>query len=191
VYDVGAGGGVTELPGAQDYFLTTARLGFRCWSDKDLALAIGLWGDEKVTALIGGPFTTEMVKARLASEIAHMREYAVQYWPIFFLQSGEHAGCAGLRSYRVEERVYELGLHLRSKFWWQGFATEAGHAVIAHGFDDLRAEALFAGHNPANHMSRRLLLKLEFVYTRDELYPPTGLMHPSYILRKATRPGGV
>jgi [ribosomal protein S5]-alanine N-acetyltransferase len=173
------------------YLLMTARLGFRCWTENDLALATGLWGDERVTALIGGPFTTEMVQARLASEIAHMREYAVQYWPIFLLESGEHSGCAGLRPYRVEERVYELGVHLRPQFWGQGLATEAGRAVIAHGFDDLRAEALFAGHNPANYMSQRLLLKLGFVYTHDEFYPPTGLRHPSYILRKATRPRGV
>jgi Acetyltransferase (GNAT) domain len=100
------------------------------------------------------------------------------------------AGCAGLRPYRPEERVYELGVHLRPKFWGQGLATEAGHAVIARGFDDLRGEALFAGRNPANHLSERFLLKLGFVYTHDESYPPTGLMHPSYILRKATRPTG-
>jgi ribosomal-protein-alanine N-acetyltransferase len=170
------------------YLLMTGRLGFRCWNENDLPLAIGLWSDEKVTALIGGVFTTEMIRARLASEIAHMREHALQYWPIFLLESGEHAGCAGLRPYRVEKRVYELGVHLRPKFWGQGLATEAGHAVIAHGFDDLGAEALFAGHNPANHTSRKLLLKLGFVYTHDEFHPPTGLMHPSYILRKPERP---
>jgi len=173
------------------YHLMTGRLGFRCWEESDLALAIGLWGDEKVNALIGGPFTAEMVQARLAGEIAQMREHAVQYWPIFLLESGEHTGCAGLRPYRVEEGIYELGVHLRPKFWRQGLATEAGQAVIAHGFDDLQAEAVFAGHNPANHISKTLLLRLGFVYTHDEFYPPTGLLHPSYILRKATRTRGV
>jgi hypothetical protein len=42
--------------------------------------------------------------------------------------------------------------------------------------------ALFAGHNPANQASRELLARLGFRYTHDELYPPTGLMHPSYRL---------
>jgi RimJ/RimL family protein N-acetyltransferase len=172
------------------YFLRTVRLGFRCWNESDLALAAGLWGDESVTALIGGPFTAETVRARLVGEITQMREHSVQYWPIFLFESGEHAGCAGLRPYRVEEQVYEFGVHLRPKFWGQRLATEAGNAVIAHGFDALGANAIFAGHNPANHVSKGLLLKLGFVYTHDEFYPPTGLLHPSYILRKGTSPGG-
>jgi hypothetical protein len=35
----------------------TARLIFRTWDDEtDTALAAGLWGDSRVTELIGGPF---------------------------------------------------------------------------------------------------------------------------------------
>jgi [ribosomal protein S5]-alanine N-acetyltransferase len=133
--------------------------------------------------LIGGPFTAEAICARLADEIAQMNEQAVQYWPIFMLADGEHAGCAGLRPYRPQERIYELGVHLRPKFWGAGLATEAGRAVIAYGFDTLKADAIFAGHNPRNEMSRNFLLKLGFVHTHDEFYAPTGLIHPSYILR--------
>jgi [ribosomal protein S5]-alanine N-acetyltransferase len=55
--------------------------------------------------------------------------------------------------------------------------------VIEHAFKTLAASALFAGHNPNNHASRRLLEKLGFQYTHDELYRPTGLHHPSYLLR--------
>jgi RimJ/RimL family protein N-acetyltransferase len=47
----------------------------------------------------------------------------------------------------------------------------------------LAASALFAGHHPANRSSRDLLLKLGFRYTHDEYYAPTGLQHPSYLLR--------
>jgi len=35
-----------------DYFLTTARLGFRCWAPGDLPLARTLWGDPQVTKLM-------------------------------------------------------------------------------------------------------------------------------------------
>jgi ribosomal-protein-alanine N-acetyltransferase len=166
-----------------DYFLTSAHLGFRCWSPEDLPLAIGLWGDPEVTALIGGPFTPEMVRARLAKEIAQMQEYGLQYWPIFLLDGNQHIGCAGLRPYRVKERVYELGVHLRPAFWGRGLAKEASRAIIEYGFGTLGAEALFAGHHPSNEASCQLLLKLGFVRTHEELYPPTGLMHPAYMLR--------
>jgi RimJ/RimL family protein N-acetyltransferase len=63
-------------------------------------------------------------------------------------------------------------------------AQEAGRAVIAFAFENLGAEALFAGHHPANSASRRVLAKLGFQFTHDEFYPPTGLMHRSYLLTR-------
>jgi RimJ/RimL family protein N-acetyltransferase len=163
----------------------TKRLEFRCWSSDDLALAWALWGDPRVTALIGGPFSAEAVAQRLSTEMSCMREHRVQYWPIFLRESGEHVGCAGLRPYDVDQRVYELGVHLRQEFWGQGLAVEAGKAVIDYAFGSLRAAALFAGHHPKNEMSQKFLLKLGFTYTQDELYPPTGLKHPSYKLMRS------
>jgi ribosomal-protein-alanine N-acetyltransferase len=167
-----------------DYFLTSARLGFRCWNDQDLSLAMELWGDPEVTSLIGGPFTPEMVRTRLAKEIALMQECGLQYWPFFLLDGNQHVGCAGLRPRRAHPRVYELGVHLRRAFWKRGLAQESAQTIIEYGFSTFGAEALFAGHHPANEASRQLLLKLGFVHTHDELYPPTGLMHHSYLLRK-------
>jgi len=166
------------------YFLTSERLGFRAWTEADLPLALGLWGDPNVTARIGGPFTVEMIHARLAKEIAQMKECGLQYWPVFLLGDHRHVGCAGLRPYRPELQIHEFGIHLRREYWGQGLAMEASQAVIDYAFDQLGAKALFAGHHPANEASRRLLLKLGFVYTHDEMYPPTGLMHPSYLLSR-------
>jgi len=167
-----------------EYFLTSERLGFRCWTEKDFPLAMAVWGDAEVTALIGGPFTAEAVQARLTREIACMREHGFQYWPVFLLDGDRHVGCAGLKPYGKQERVHELGFHLRPDFWGQGLATEAARAIIGYGFGTLGAEALFAGHHPLNEASRRVLLKLGFIYRGTELYPPTGLMHPIYRLGK-------
>jgi RimJ/RimL family protein N-acetyltransferase len=170
------------------YFMTTERLGFRLWSANDLPLTKALWGDPEVTALIGGPFDEEQVQARLRAEIASMDAHNVQYWPIFLLPSAEHAGCAGLRPYRIEDRVYEIGFHLRPPYWGRGLAQEAARAVVAFAFETLGARALFAGHHPRNSASRRVLEKLGFRHTHDELYPPTGLNHPSYLLQATTYP---
>ena len=88
-----------DNPAPDRYFLRTARLGFRYWEADDLGLAMGLWGDERVTRLIGGPFTREQVRDRLMREIANQDDHGVQYWPIFLLTGGEHLGCCGLRPY--------------------------------------------------------------------------------------------
>jgi ribosomal-protein-alanine N-acetyltransferase len=166
------------------YFLNSPRLGFRCWTIQDLPLAMALWGDPEVTSHIGAPFSAEMVLARLTSEIAQIQQCGLQYWPVFLLRTNEHVGSAGLRPYKLQDNIYELGVHLRPAFWAQGLATEAARAVTTYAFAGLGAEALFAGHHPLNERSRRLLLKLGFTPTQEEFYPPTGRMHPSYLLRR-------
>ena len=166
------------------YFLHTRRLGFRPWTEADFDCAIGLWGDEDVTHFIGGPFSIDQIRERLAREIANLHSYRVQYWPIFLLDRGEFVGCCGLRPYRDERSVYEIGFHLRRAYWGQGLAAEAAWAVMGYAFSQLEAIALSAGHHPANLASRRVLEKLGFRYTHDELYPPTGLQHPTYRLTK-------
>ena len=164
------------------YFLTTARLGFDYWTAADFALAKALWGDPRVTEHIGGPLADEQIHEKLQREIHSMAEHKVQYWPIFLLDGDRHAGCAGLRPYRIEEGMYELGFHLRPDYWGRGLAVEAGQAVAEFAFTKLGAAALFAGHHPENEVSRRVLAKLGFRFTHEEFYPPTGRMHPSYLL---------
>ena len=96
------------------YFLQSPRLGFRHWSRADLPLAQALWGNPEVTRFIGGPFSPEKIQERLNTEIDLCSRHNVQYWPIFLLESHEHAGCAGLRPYRPENSIFELGVHLPS-----------------------------------------------------------------------------
>jgi [ribosomal protein S5]-alanine N-acetyltransferase len=172
--------------GAAPYFLTSERLGFRTWRGEDIELAMGLWGDPEVVRFIstGAPSRADVAR-RLEQEMATQAAHGVQYWPMFLRSDGSHVGCCGLRPYRPESGVFELGVHVCRAFWRQGLAMEAARAVIAHAFDDLGAAALFAGHNPRNAASRELLRRLGFAYTHDELYPPTGLMHPSYLLERA------
>jgi RimJ/RimL family protein N-acetyltransferase len=79
-------------------------------------------------------------------------------------------------------------VHISSRHWRRGYAFEAASCVVDHAFKVVGAEALFAGHNPANVASRGLLCRLGFVYTHDEFYEPTGLRHPSYLLARSQWP---
>jgi ribosomal-protein-alanine N-acetyltransferase len=169
---------------SRKYFLRSERLGFRPWTEDDLDLALGLWGDPQVTRWIDsrGRFSEQRVRERLLQEISMERQHGVQYWPVFLLETKAHVGCCGLRPYGEERGILEIGVHIRLDCWGRGYATEATRAVIAYAFNVLGAKALFAGHNPKNTASRALLKKLGFTYTHDELYEPTGLNHPSYLL---------
>jgi ribosomal-protein-alanine N-acetyltransferase len=167
---------------SRHYFLKSARLGFGYWSAEDLPLAIALWGNPQVTRFFGGPFSQEKIKERLAREIALMNTHNVQYWPIFLLIGGAHVGCAGLQPYKLDEEIYELGVHLLPHYWGQSFAVEASQAIIALAFESLGARSLFAGHHPENNASRSVLMKLGFQYSGEVFYPPTGLTEPAYLL---------
>ncbi|HEU0029636.1 MAG TPA: GNAT family N-acetyltransferase [Kofleriaceae bacterium] len=161
----------------------TARLAFRAWRADDLELARTLFGDARVSALVGGPFDDAAIAARLAFELANQRDHGISYY-VTALHDGTVVGCCGLKPRDPAQRIFELGFYLRPMWWGQGLAVEAGRAVIAHAFDTLGAASLFAGHHPENHGSRRTLEKLGFAYTHDEHYPPTGLMHPGYERRR-------
>jgi RimJ/RimL family protein N-acetyltransferase len=166
------------------YFLESARLGFRPWTPADLPLALTLWGDPRVTAFIDarGRLSAEQVEERLAREMASQELHGEQYWPVFVLETGDFAGCCGLRPRKPKEGIHELGIHLRPEYWGKGFAREAALMVVQHAFDVRGTRGLFAGHHPGNEASRHLLESLGFRCTHTEYYAPTGLQHPSYFL---------
>ncbi len=176
-------GYIRGMPAAQpNYFLKSARLGFRTWTMEDVPLALSLWGSLEVTHTFGGPFSEAQILERLAREIANQLAYKLQYWPVFLRENDEFAGCCGLRPYKTGKQIFELGFHFLPQFWGKGLATEAAQAVIAYAFGPLILKGLFAGHHPDNAASASVLKKLGFRYTCDEIYPPTGELHPSYFL---------
>lgn len=167
-----------------DYFFQSKRLGFRRWQLNDLGLAQQLWGNPEVTKLFSrDPFSPEQIYERLHSELERDLRYGLQYWPCFQIASDEFIGCCGLRPYRSDEKIAELGFHLSPTHWGKGYATEAALAVIEYAEQNLELQALFAGHHPENLASRRVLLKLGFEESGSELYEPTGLLHPGYLLK--------
>lgn len=173
-------------PAPDPYFLTSARLGFRCWTPADFPLARELWGDAEVTRYFGGPFSDEAVAEKLATEIERMRLHNFQYWPIYLLngplEGHQLVGCCGLRPYRPEQNVPELGFHLRPKFWGRGLAVEAANAVIDYAFQTIGASGLSAGHHPDNLNSKKVLAKLNFRYSHDEFFPALNMHIPYYFL---------
>ncbi len=118
----------------------------------------GAPGRRSVTRFIttSSRFTEAQISARLETETQNQARFGVSYWPVFLLESQEFVGCCGLRPYQPDEKVYELGFHLRNPYWGKGLATEAAEAVIQYAFNTLNASALFAGHHPDNLASAKV-----------------------------------
>src|SRR5215471_1114261 len=164
------------------HFLESERLAFRWWSERDLPLARELWGDPEVTRFFGGPLSDAEIARRLEVELERASAHNFQYWPIHLLDGGEFAGCCGLRPYRLDQGIPELGFHLRPEFWGRGLAPEAATAVIRYAFETLGAKGLSAGHHPENANSRKVLDRLGFRYTHQEFFPALGIDIPYYLL---------
>ena len=166
----------------REFFLETKRIAFSHWKQEDFDLARSLWGEKEVTKYISktGVFSENEIIDRLQLEIDNEKQFHVQYWPIFEKETEEFIGCCGLRPYNIEMGIYEIGFHLKSKYWGRGLGIEAAKVIIQYAFKNLHAAELFAGHNPYNVNSKKVLERLGFHYIGDEYYVPTGLYHPSY-----------
>ena len=91
--------------------------------------------------VIGNYLAAEKIRVRLEKRLATFLACEVGDLPrmklgtlthtLFLLEGDQHVGCAGLRPYRLEERIYELGYHLRPAFWGQGLAQEGKRSLFA------------------------------------------------------------
>lgn len=168
----------------------TERLVTRSWRIADLPLAMELWGDPAVTALIDsrGKLTDAQVEEKLLAEIERERSSGVQYWALFDHRNGDFVGCGGLRPwvYTPGEANFEVGFHLVKRCWGKGYATEAALGAIGYAWEKLQLSQVYAGHHPDNRASERILKKLGFAFIGNLFYEPTGLMHPSYVCKAPT-----
>lgn len=165
------------------YFLETERTSFSTWKLSDINLAKSLWGDKNVTAFLSitGIFSEKEIIDRLDLEINNYNFFNIQYFPVFESKTNKFIGCCGLKPYNLKENIYEIGFHLMKDYWGKGFGIEIAEAIIKYAFEKIGAKNLFAGHNPRNIGSKKILEKLGFNYIGKEFYPPTGLEHPSYL----------
>ena len=168
----------------------TERLVTRSWRIADLPLAMELWGDPAVTALIDsrGKLSDAQVEKKLRAEIERERSSGVQYWALFDHRNGDFVGCGGLRPwvYTPGEANFEVGFHLVKRCWGKGYATEAALGAIGYAWERLQLSKVYGGHHPDNRASEKILKKLGFEFIENHFYEPTGLMHPCYVCKAPT-----
>jgi RimJ/RimL family protein N-acetyltransferase len=74
-------------------------------------------------------------------------------------EDGALIGAIGLRLEREHGRA-ELGYWIGVPYWNNGYATEAGRAVVRHGFEAEGLNRIYAFHFSSNPASGRVLQKL-------------------------------
>jgi [ribosomal protein S5]-alanine N-acetyltransferase len=90
-------------------------------------------------------------------------------WIVEVRAAGSVIGHAGLQRLHGTDDV-ELGYYLGRAAWGQGYATEAGRACLAYGFETCGLRRIVAVVRPENQASRHVLEKLGFRHERDGVF---------------------
>jgi RimJ/RimL family protein N-acetyltransferase len=90
-------------------------------------------------------------------------------WIVEVRGTGAVIGHAGLQRLHGTDDV-ELGYYLGRTAWGQGYATEAGLACLAYGFQRCGLRRIVAVVRMENSASRHVLQKLGFRHERDGVF---------------------
>ncbi len=143
--------------------LQTERLLLDALSDADGPELVRLAGAREIadtTLSIPHPYGT----ADAEGFLAHQRSAADRGDELVLAvrrrQDAKLVGCIGLRDIDRTHLQAELGYWIGVPYWGQGFATEAGRAVVSYGFDALGLNRIYAHHMTRNPPSGRVLERI-------------------------------
>jgi len=158
--------------------LKTDRLKLRRPDTGDIASIVAIAGDWEVSRRLGRvphPYGEKDAVFFLGTVVP--KEWT---WAITWLETGELIGMVGL-SPAPGDQTAELGYYLSPRFWGIGVATEAGKAVVHHGFVAIGFQSLISHYFSDNPASGRVLRKLGFIETGPVTRPclAVGSMQPS------------
>lgn len=148
--------------------IETERLRLRGHRVDDLPNCAAMWAEEGVTRFIGGkPLTEEETWLRMLRHAGHWALMGFGYWVVEEKETGKFLGEAGLAEFRREIEpsivgIPEAGWVFAGASHGQGYAIEAGQAILDWGavrFGDNRTVCLI---NPENTASLRLAGKLGY-----------------------------
>ena len=168
------------MPDAAVILLETGRLRLRRFVPEDLERLVELDSDPEVTRYTsyGEPTPRERYEREILPRWFAFYESTplLGYWAAESRVGDEFLGWFHLRPDRFDPGEQELGYRLRRAAWGRGYATEGGHALLAHGFGPVGAEKISARALARNAGSLNVMRKCGLVFERDFVWPEDVLV---------------
>ena len=146
--------------------IDTPRLRLRPWNDMDAPELYELARDPRIGMLCGWKPYEHIDDAHegLSTVLAAPDSYAVT-----LASTGEIVGSIALRidADSPEASVADIGYWIGSPYWGNGYATEAGHAIIERA-RELGVSTIILKYFDGNEASRRVSEKLGFTWRSRE-----------------------
>jgi ribosomal-protein-alanine N-acetyltransferase len=144
-----------------DREIKTARLVLRPAREEDVDDLHQLWTDPLVRKFLWDDevIPLELTIELVRSSVESFAQHGFGQWCIFAKGSDDLAGFCGLRFFGERNEV-EILYALRPDLWGNGLATEAAAAVLWCGFNECGLESIYAGADPPNVASFRVIERL-------------------------------
>ncbi len=142
--------------------LKTERLVLRPLTIDDIDLLVDLDSDPEVMRYItdGKPQTKEHYEKRIPELLKYTQKHpGLGLWPTYLKKTNEFIGWYILKHLPDGGEV-EVGFRIKKKFWGNGYSTEAGKALLKHGFETLGLKKIAAIVRPDNFASQAVIKKI-------------------------------
>ncbi|MGB6985473.1 MAG: GNAT family N-acetyltransferase [Candidatus Aquilonibacter sp.] len=147
-------------------YIETERLLLRTWMSADTPVLAAIYGDPgTMQYILSGTKTPEQTRAAIAEMVEASEHDGCSMWPVVLKESSELIGSCGLMKTKVPGEL-ELGFILAPSARGKGYAVEAARAVLAFGFEQLRARSVMAFVSPFNAPSIAVVNKVGMRFDR-------------------------
>jgi len=147
--------------------IETTRLILRKFVKEDIRPAFRNWtGDDKVTEFLRWPThrnvgITEMV---LSDWISNYENADFYQWAIVLKDINEPIGTISVVGLDEKTKKVHIGYCIGSKWWNQGYTSEAFGAIISFFFEQVGVKRIETQHDPENVGSGRVMEKCGLLY---------------------------
>jgi RimJ/RimL family protein N-acetyltransferase len=176
--------------------LRTDRLLLRQWRDEDLEPFAELNADPETMRYFPAPPTRAESDALAGRSRRQIDDEGWGLWAVEVDGGAPFVGFVGLSRPSFEEHftpAVEVGWRLAREHWGHGYATEAGRAALAFGFEKLGLEEIVSFTSVLNEPSWRVMERLGMSHdpADDFEHPRVPAGHPlrPHVLYRLTRAG--
>ncbi|CAN5493448.1 GNAT family protein [soil metagenome] len=143
--------------------MKTKRLTLREFEDADLAAVHDYAQDAETTKYLEwGPNTLKETTVFLNESLGFQKEKPRVTFDMAIISDSDHRllGACSVTILDKKKKLAALGYVLNSKFWGQGYATEAANALAKFAFEELGMDKILATCDSQNEGSESVMQKI-------------------------------
>lgn len=163
------------------YLFQSARLGFRNWTDADIAPFASLNADPVAMEFFPKTLSYEETASLAKKFMADFEEHGFCFYAVDRLDTGGFIGFIGLKRTNFQASFtpcVEIGWRLLRSVWGLGFATEGAIRCLKYAFEELALQEVYSFTAVINKRSERIMQKAGMKKIGEFPHPVLTEGHP-------------